>query len=146
MSEFMFNVAVDQNVFSDVVSSWLSNYASNTIMRLIANEMDAEEVAEYVAQAVNWSDVSDAIYEDIRDNNLEDIAGYISDDLMTLLLESDELFNLIEAKVVDVVNKNLMNRIEEMSNTINSQAIAIAQLTKTVDSMESKKFWKKLIK
>jgi hypothetical protein len=118
-----------------------SSFASD-----IAEEIDKDEVAQLVADNTDWDSISDALYENIRENNLDDIAEHLSSDLSDFMMESEEFGNIVEMKVKNSIDETLLNRVEEMSKTINSQAIAISQLTKTIDSMQSKKFWKKLVK
>jgi transcriptional regulator of heat shock response len=118
-----------------------SSFASD-----IAEEIDKDEVAQLVADNTDWDSISDALYENIRENNLDDIAEHLSSDLSDFIMESEEFGNIVVMKVKNAIDETLLNRVEEMSKTINSQAIAISQLTKTIDSMQSKKFWKKLVK
>jgi len=116
-----------------------SSFASD-----IAEEIDRYDIATIVAENTDWDCIADALYENIRDCNLEDIASHIADDISEILSDNEEFCNLIESRINEIAGDSFANRIEEMSNTINKQAIAIAQLTKTVDSMQSKKFWKKI--
>jgi transcriptional regulator of heat shock response len=118
-----------------------SSFASD-----IAEEIDKDDVAQIVADNTDWDSISDALYENVRENNLDDIAEHLSSDLSDFMMESEEFYNIVEMKVKNSIDETLLNRVEEMSKTINSQAIAISQLTKTIDSMQSKKFWKKLVK
>jgi transcriptional regulator of heat shock response len=118
-----------------------SSFASN-----IAEEIDVDEVAQVVANETDWDNISDALYENIRDNNLDDIAKYISDDVAAVLSDNEQFCDLLESEINKVVGESLTNKIEEMSKTINSQAIAISQLTKSMNAMQTKKFWKKLWK
>jgi transcriptional regulator of heat shock response len=112
----------------------------------IAEEIDKDEVAQLVADNTDWDSISDALYDNIRDNNLDDIAEHLSSDLSDFMMESEEFGNIVEMKVKNAIDETLLNRVEEMSKTITTQAIAISQLTKAVDSMQTKKFWKKLVK
>jgi arsenate reductase-like glutaredoxin family protein len=118
-----------------------SSFASN-----IAEEIDVDEVAQVVANETDWDNISDALYENIRDNNLDDIAKYISDDVAAVLSDNEQFCDLLESEINKVAGESLINKIEEMNKTINSQAIAISQLTKNMNAMQTKKFWKKLWK
>lgn len=118
-----------------------SSFASD-----IAEEIDKDDIAQVVANETDWDDIADHLYDNIRDNNLEDIAKYIYDDIAYVLSESEQFCDLLETELNKALDESLMNRINAMNDTINKQAIAISQLTKTVDSMQSKKFWKKLLK
>jgi metal-dependent amidase/aminoacylase/carboxypeptidase family protein len=118
-----------------------SSFASN-----IAAEIDVDEVAQVVANETDWDNISDALYENIRDNNLDDIAKYISDDVAAVLSDNEQFCDLLESEINKIAGESLINKIEEMNKTINSQAIAISQLTKSMNAMQTKKFWKKLWK
>ena len=118
-----------------------SSFASD-----IAEEIDKDDIAQVVANETDWDSISDHLYDNIRDNNLEDIAKYISDDVADVLSDNEQFCDLLELEINKVVGESLTNKIEEMSKTINSQAMAISHLTKSMNAMQTKKFWKKLWK
>jgi hypothetical protein len=126
---------VKEAIFED------SSFAQN-----IAAEIDVDDVAQVVANETDWDNISDALYENIRDNNLDDIAKYISDDVAAVLSDNEQFCDLLELEINKVVGESLTNKIEEMSKTINSQAMIISHLIKSVNAMQTKKFWKKLWK
>ena len=121
-------------------------FENSSFAESIAEEIDKDDIAQVVANETDWDDIADHLYDNIRDNNLEDIAKYIYDDIAYVLSESEQFCDLLETELNKALDESLMNRINAMNDTINKQAIAISQLTKTVDSMQSKKFWKKLLK
>jgi hypothetical protein len=116
-----------------------SSFASD-----IAEEIDKDDIAQVVADNIDWDDISDALHDKIRDNNLDDIATYLAGDISDTLMEGSQFADLVEMKIEKAIGEDLKNRLEEMNTTINSQAIAISQLTKSMNAMQTKKFWKKL--
>lgn len=118
-----------------------SSFASD-----IAEEIDKDDIAQVVADNVDWEDVSDALHDKLRENNLEEIATYLAGDISDTLMEGSQFADLVEMKIEKAIDEDLKNRLEQINNTINSQAIAISQLTKGMNAMQTKKFWKKLWK
>jgi len=92
--------------------------------------------------------VKEAIFENssFASEIAEEIATYLAGDISDTLMEGSQFADLVEMKIEKAIDEDLKNRLEQMSNTINSQAIAISQLTKSMNAMQSKKFWKKLVK
>jgi predicted polyphosphate/ATP-dependent NAD kinase len=143
---FEATIRFDDSDMNDVIEEIVRKvmFEDTSFANTIAAEIDVDDVAQVVADNLDWDDISDAIHDKIRDNNLEDIATYLAGDISDTLMEGSEFADLVEMKIEKAIGEDLKNRLEEMNNTINRQAIAISQLTKTVDSMQSKKFWKKL--
>jgi hypothetical protein len=121
-------------------------FEDSSFANTIAAEIDVDDVAQVVANETDWDNISDALYENIRDNNLDDIAKYISDDVAAVLSDNEQFCDLLELEINKVVGESLTNKIDEMSKTINSQAMIISHLIKSVNAMQTKKFWKKLWK
>lgn len=121
-------------------------FEDSSFANTIAGEIDVDDVAQVVADNTDWDDISDAIHDKIRENNLEEIATYLAGDISDTLMEGSQFADLVEMKIEKAIDEDLKNRLEQMNNTINSQAIAISQLTKGMNAMQSKKFWKKLVK
>jgi transcriptional regulator of heat shock response len=145
---FEATIRFDDDDMNEVISRIVKEaiFENSSFASDIAEEIDKDDVAQIVADDIEWDSISDALYENIRDNNLDDIAEHLSSDLSDFMMESEEFGNIVVMKVKNAIDETLLNRVEEMSKTINSQIIAISQLTKTIDSMQSKKFWKKLVK
>jgi hypothetical protein len=145
---FEATIRFDDDDMNDTISRIVKEaiFENSSFASDIAEEIDKDDIAQVVAENTDWDDISDALYENIRDNNLDDIAKYISDDIAEVLSDNQEFCDLIEKELSEAIGESFMNRFEEMNNTINKHAIAVAQLTKTIDSMQSKKFWKKLWK
>lgn len=121
-------------------------FEDSSFANTIAGEIDVDDVAQVVADNTDWDDISDAIHDKIRENNLEEIATYLAGDISDTLMEGSQFADLVEMKIEKAIDEDLKNRLEEMNVTINSQAIAISQLTKSMNAMQTKKFWKKLWK
>lgn len=145
---FEATIRFDDDDMNDTISRIVKEaiFENSSFASDIAEEIDKDDIAQVVAENTDWDDISDALYENIRDNNLDDIATYISDDIASVLSDSQEFCDILETEIKKAVDESFTNRINEMNNTINKHAIAVAQLTKTIDSMQSKKFWKKLWK
>lgn len=145
---FEATIRFDDDDMNDTISRIVKEaiFDNSSFASDIAEEIDKDDVASIVADNVDWDDISDAIYDKIRDNNLDEIATYLAGDISDTLMEGSQFADLVEMKIEKAIDEDLKNRLQEMNTTINSQAIAISQLTKTVDSMQSKKFWKKLVK
>jgi predicted polyphosphate/ATP-dependent NAD kinase len=143
---FEATIRFDDSDMNDVIEEIVRKvmFEDTSFANTIAGEIDVDDIAQVVADNTDWDDISDAIHDKIRENNLEEIATYLSGDISDTLMEGSQFADLVEMKIEKAIGEDLKNRLEEMNNTINRQAIAISQLTKTVDSMQSKKFWKKL--
>lgn len=145
---FEATIRFDDDDMNDTISRMVKNaiFDNSSFAAAIAEEIDKDDIAQVVAEETDWDSISDHLYDNIRDNNLEDIAKYIYDDIAYVLSESEQFCDLLETELNKAIGESLINRVEEMNATINAQAIAISQLTKTVNSMQTKKFWKKLFK
>ena len=140
---FEATIRFEDSDMNDVIEEIVKKvmFEDTSFANTIAGEID---VAQVVADNTDWDDISDAIHDKIRENNLEEIATYLAGDISDTLMEGSQFADLVEMKIEKAIGEDLKNRLEEMNITINRQAIAISQLTKTVDAMQSKKFWKKL--
>lgn len=145
---FEATIRFDDDDMNDTISRIVKEaiFEDSSFAASIAEEIDRDDIAQVVANETDWDSISDALYDNIRDNNLDDIAKYISDDIAEVLSDNQQFCDLLESEINKIAGESLTNRIDEMNTIINKQAIAISQLTKTVDSMQSKKFWKKLLK
>ena len=145
---FEATIRFDDDDMHDVIERIVKEaiFEDSSFAQKIAAEIDVDDVAQVVANETDWDNISDALYENIRDNNLDDIAKYISDDVAAVLSDNEQFCDLLELEINKVVGESLTNKIEEMSKTINSQAMAISHLTKSMNAMQTKKFWKKLWK
>jgi len=145
---FEATIRFDDDDMNDVIERIVKEaiFEDSSFAQKIAAEIDVDDVAQVVANETDWDNISDALYENIRDNNLDDIAKYISDDVAAVLSDNEQFCDLLELEINKVVGESLTNKIEEMSKTINSQAMAISHLTKSMNAMQTKKFWKKLWK
>ena len=145
---FEATIRFDDDDMNDTISRIVKEaiFENSSFASDIAEEIDKDDIAQVVADNVDWDDISDALYDNIRDNNLDDIATYISDDIAAVLSDNEQFCEILESEINKAIGESLTNRINEMNSTINKHAIAVAQLTKTIDSMQSKKFWKKLLK
>ena len=143
---FEATIRFEDSDMNDVIEEIVKKvmFEDTSFANTIAGEIDVDDVAQVVADNTDWEDISDALHDKIRDNNLEEIATYLAGDISDTLMEGSQFADLVEMKIEKAIGEDLKNRLEEMNITINRQAIAISQLTKTVDSMQSKKFWKKL--
>ncbi len=140
------SISFDEISISDLIERVIKDimFEDDRFARQVAEEIDQDDIADKIAGDTDWEDISDIIYDKIQYNNLHDIACHLRGDLSEFLMEGEEFSDLVYSKIDKAISEDLKNRLEEMNNTINSQAIAIAQLTKTIDSMQTKKFWKKL--
>jgi metal-dependent amidase/aminoacylase/carboxypeptidase family protein len=145
---FEATIRFEDSDMNDVIEEIVKKvmFEDTSFANTIAGEIDVDDVAQVVANETDWDDISDAIHDKIRDNNLEEIAKYISDDVADVLSDNEQFCDLLELEINKVVGESLTNKIEEMSKTINSQAMAISHLTKSMNAMQTKKFWKKLWK
>jgi transcriptional regulator of heat shock response len=145
---FEATIRFDDTDMNDVIERIVKEaiFEDSSFANTIAGEIDVDDVAQVVADNTDWDDISDAIHDKIRENNLEEIATYLSGDISDTLMEGSQFADLVEMKIEKAIDEDLKNRLEQMNNTINSQAIAISQLTKGMNAMQSKKFWKKLLK
>lgn len=145
---FEATIRFDDDDMNDTISRIVKEaiFENSSFASDIAEEIDKDDIAQVVAENTDWDDISDSLYDKIRDNNLDDIATYISDDIAAVLSDNEQFCDLLESEINKAIGESLTNRINAMNDTINKQAIAISQLTKTVDSMQNKKFWKKLVK
>ena len=143
---FEATIRFEDSDMNDVIEEIVKKvmFEDTSFANTIAGEIDVDDVAQVVADNTDWDDISDAIHDKIRENNLEEIATYLAGDISDTLMEGSQFADLVEMKIEKAIGEDLKNRLEEMNITINRQAIAISQLTKTVDAMQSKKFWKKL--
>lgn len=143
---FEATIRFEDSDMNDVIEEIVKEvmFEDTSFANTIAGEIDVDDVAQVVADNTNWEDILDALHDKIRDNDLEEIATDLAGDISDTLMEGSQFADLVEMKIEKAIGEDLKNRLEEMNITINRQAIAISQLTKTVDSMQSKKFWKKL--
>jgi transcriptional regulator of heat shock response len=145
---FEATIRFDDDDMNDVISRIVKEaiFENSSFASDIAGEIDKDDIAQVVADNVDWEDISDALHDKLRENNLEEIATYLAGDISDTLMEGSQFADLVEMKIEKAIDEDLKNRLEQMNNTINSQAIAISQLTKSMNSMQTKKFWKKLVK
>lgn len=145
---FEATIRFDDDDMNEVISRIVKEaiFENSSFASEIAEEIDKDDIAEVVANNVDWDDISDALHDKIRENNLEDIATYLAGDISDTLMEGSQFADLVEMKIEKAIGEDLKNRLEEMNNTINSQAMIISHLIKSVNAMQTKKFWKKLWK
>ena len=126
------------NLDKKVITDWLDdNVSTNDLACELASEIDVYEVARYVAEDTDWDNISDALYDSIRDNNIGDIADYMKDDVSNFLMEGQDFVTLLEERIDIELPKLIDERINSLVSQINS-------LKATVDAMQKKKFWKKI--
>lgn len=145
MSEINFTVSTNTEAVKDLVDTWLyKNFSSGDIAREIADEIDVQQVADYIAQDVDWDDVSETIYDNFRSNDVEHIADYLKEDIATFIIDADGFFEMIEAPISNAVQKYYSEGIlNEKFEQLNRR---IVELENKIADMNKKKFWKKMMK
>lgn len=145
MTEINFTVSTNTEAVKDLVDTWLyKNFSSGDIAREIADEIDVNQVADYIAQDVDWDDVSETIYDNFRDNHIEDIADYLKEDVATFIIDGDGFYEMIETPIADAVEKYYSEGIlNEKFEQLNKR---IVELESKIADMNKKKFWKKMMK
>lgn len=145
MSEINFTVSTNTEAVKDLVDTWLyKNFSSGDIAREIADEIDVQQVADYVAQDVDWDDVSETIYDNFRDNHIEDVADYLKEDVATFIIDADGFYEMIETPIADAVGRYYSEGVlNEKLEQLNKR---IVDLENKIADMSKKKFWKKMMK
>lgn len=146
MPEISGKIEFESYDLADVIGNFIDNKLSSRdddfMQRLIMGIEQFSDLAENCAEHISYDSLIEGVTENIRFNHIEEVSSAISDDIVTALDDNIEFCDFIE-KYID---KAIQTRYMSIDEVLTKQAIAISTLTQIVDSMQSKKFWKKLIK
>lgn len=145
MSEIKFDISINYEQNRELIETVVERLIDpNDIADYVVDKIDMYEVATTVAESTDWSDISDALYENIRDNNLQDLADSLASSVSDFLMEGEDFYDAFESSLEKAVAKYydegiLNGKFEQLNKRI-------VELENKIADMNKKKFWKKMMK
>lgn len=145
MSEIKFDISINYEQNRELIETVVERLIDpNDIADYVVDKIDMYEMATTVAENTDWSDISDALYENIRDNNLQDLADSLASSVSDFLMEGEDFYDAFESSLEKAVAKYydegiLNEKLEQLNKRI-------VDLENKIADMNKKKFWKKMMK
>lgn len=145
MSEIKFDISINYEQNRELIETVVERLIDpNDIADYVVDKIDMYEMATTVAENTDWNDISDALYENIRDNNLQDLADSLASSVSDFLMEGEDFYDAFESSLEKAVAKYydegiLNEKLEQLNKRI-------VDLENKIADMNKKKFWKKMMK
>lgn len=146
--EVSFTIDTDDIVDSFLISKVadaidISAIAEEIGIEDVAEHLDVDNIADLVAEHFDNDDIIISVTDRLRDDHYQEFDEAVACNLAEYLANDNGSFRYaVKNMLANIVD----DKITELVKIINSQDEAIIRLTKEVDAMQTKKFWKKIKK